>query len=75
MNDGARNAILVVDDDLDVRETIALLLNEHGYETFICSSAEAAMALLQKNSFDVVLTDIRMPLVTGIELLERIHMP
>jgi len=72
MNGNGTN-ILVVDDDPYVRESASLLLNEYGYSVTACEDALDAMEKLQKNGIDVVLTDIKMPLATGIELLEKIH--
>ncbi len=44
-----------------------------GYSVVSCGNAEQAMAKLQKTSVDTVLSDIKMPAMTGIELLEIIH--
>lgn len=65
--------ILIVDDDPSVLESSSSLLKECGYSVISCESAKDAMAKLQKNRVDVVLTDIRMPGVSGIELLEEIR--
>jgi len=48
-------------------------LMNFGYRVESCSRAEQALALFKKNAFDIVLTDIKMPEVTGIELLKGIH--
>ncbi|MDP2156337.1 MAG: response regulator, partial [Nitrospirota bacterium] len=66
-------SVIVVDDDPDVLKMTSLLLNKRGYSTFPCGSAGEALEVLQKNKIDVVLTDIMMPEISGIELLERIH--
>lgn len=68
-----RPAILVVDDDPYVLESISSFLKEYGYSVISCEEAKEAMTKLQENRVDVVLTDIRMPMVSGIELLEKIH--
>jgi putative two-component system response regulator len=65
--------ILVVDDDPYVCESISSLLEEFGYSVVVCSNAREAMDKFQEDRFDAVLTDIKMPEVTGVELLEKIH--
>lgn len=73
MNEKKGEVILIVDDDPYTLESISSLLNEHGYSVVACGNAADAMAKLQENRIDIILTDIRMPVVSGIELLEKIH--
>ncbi len=68
-----KNTLLIVDDDPYVLESISTLLKEYGYAVFTAQNAADAMNLVEKIAFDVVLTDIKMPQVTGIELLQNIH--
>ena len=65
--------ILVVDDDAFTLDSTSLLIREFGYQVSSCSRAKDAIALLRDQSVDVVLTDIKMPEITGLELLEQIH--
>jgi two-component system response regulator HydG len=53
-------------------ETIAANLRRRDFQTFSCKSAEDALAALREKPFDVVLTDLKMPRVDGIQLCERI---
>jgi len=63
--------ILVVDDDDVIRDTLCeLLLADHYCQT--ADTAEQALALLEAQRFDVVLTDISMPGLSGMELLNRV---
>ena len=73
MNDKGENTLLVVDDDPYVLESISTLLKSFNYKVHACQNANDAMNLVKKTAFDVVLTDIKMPQVTGIELLRYIH--
>ncbi len=73
MTDKERNTLLIVDDDPYVLESISTLLKEFGYTVYTCQNATDAIRLVEKVHFDVVLTDIKMPQVTGIELLQSIH--
>src|SRR5690242_10650621 len=63
--------LLVVDDDLAVCRAIALNLRAEGYEVEQATSAAAALERLHASSYDVMLCDIRMPEISGIELLRR----
>lgn len=69
MNQENRDAILVVDDDPYVLESVTALLMQCGYSVVSCGNAEQAMAKLQKTSVDTVLSYIKMLAMTGIELL------
>ncbi|MBT7860292.1 MAG: HDOD domain-containing protein [Gemmatimonadetes bacterium] len=62
-----------MDDEETVRRTCAALLNKMGHDATPASSADAAIALVRQKSFDVVLTDIRMPGMTGDKLIERLR--
>lgn len=63
--------LLVVDDETNLRVVIQKELRRLGYEVEIASDGEEAWALLEKQDFDVLLCDINMPRLSGIELLRR----
>jgi DNA-binding NtrC family response regulator len=63
--------ILVVDDDDVIRDTLCELLSMQ-YSCQTADTAEEALAKLEAQSFDVVLTDISMPGLSGMELLSRV---
>ncbi len=65
--------ILVVDDDPNMLDSISFLLEKGGYRVTGCENAVQAMARVREQEFDVVLTDIKMPGISGLELLEQIH--
>ena len=63
--------ILVVDDDDIIRETLCELLSaDHSCQT--AATAEDALAKLESQAFDVVLTDVSMPGLSGLDLLNRV---
>lgn len=66
-------SILIVDDDISALESGAELLMGYGYSVIVAANAKDALIKLEENKVDVVLTDIRMPEVSGIELLEEIR--
>lgn len=65
--------VVVVDDDPYVLECVATLLSLSGFEVHPFANGYDALAALQTLSPHVVLTDVNMPHITGIELLEKIH--
>ena len=73
MNQNAKNHILVVDDEPFVLEAVALLLDSFGYDVSACGHPREALNKLESNKVDIVLTDIKMPEMSGIKLLEEIR--
>ena len=65
--------VLVVDDEAKVREIYTRWLQKDGHEVVAASSGAEAVALFSSQSFDCVVSDIRMPGMSGIELLRRIR--
>ncbi|MFV8753440.1 ATP-binding protein [Nannocystaceae bacterium ST9] len=65
--------LLVVDDDSSVRRSTARLLASLGYVLATAAGGEEALAQFQPRSFDLLLTDLSMPQMTGTELAERIR--
>jgi len=61
--------VLVVDDEENIRLVLKTLLKKHGYEVEVAESAEAALALVDSFGPDVILTDVRMPKMSGLDLL------
>ena len=64
--------VLVVDDDETIRDTLYELLSEE-YDCQTAETAEKAFARLEADTYDVVLTDISMPGLSGVELLGHIR--
>jgi len=70
---GAAPRVLVVDDDRAVRTVLQVNLTKHGMHVTLTQSPDEALDSLRAFPFDVVLTDVRMPGGTGIELLEKVR--
>jgi DNA-binding response OmpR family regulator len=64
--------VLVVDDEGAIRYSVSKTLQRVGYTVSEAASGEDALEAMKKDRYDVVLTDIRMPGLTGVELLKRI---
>src|SRR5947209_1830575 len=65
--------ILIVDDEAGIRDSLAGILADEGYAASSLGSGEACLDLLRKTAFDVVLLDIWLPGIDGLEILERIR--
>jgi two-component system response regulator PilR (NtrC family) len=65
-------SILIVDDEDIIRESLSFVLSKEGYRVREAANGRIAAELLKSESFDLVLTDLEMPEMKGIELLEHI---
>src|SRR5438105_3106634 len=68
----APRRILVVDDEPFVCDAVKLMLSFDGHDVQTASNAKEALALFQKNKFDLVITDWKMPEMSGDQLAEAI---
>jgi len=66
--------ILIVDDEKNYPPILSAVLEEEGYETLTANNGLAALEIIKNSDIDLVLTDMKMPLIDGIELLERIKL-
>ncbi len=64
------NPILDIDDEKSLREFLTIMLENEGYEVVSADSGQKAVALIEKNVFDLVITDIRMRQSNGIDVLK-----
>ena len=71
MSQGAK--ILVIDDELSIREMLQIFLGREGFEVKVASSGEDGLESIRKEDFDVVISDIKMPDMSGIDLLRRVR--
>ena len=62
--------ILIVDDEKAIRESLKMILEEEGYSTDVAQDGEEALQKIEASNFDAVITDIKMPKLDGIQLLE-----
>ena len=65
--------ILIIDDEASLRRTMARILQRAGYEVTTASNGEEGLALVSEQSFDLVYSDIRMPDMSGLDLLKTVH--
>src|SRR5205085_333036 len=65
--------ILVVEDSRTQALAIEMLLHDAGFETALATHGGEALEVLRHSSFDVVLTDLQMPVMNGLELVEAVR--
>ncbi len=68
----SKERVLVVDDEESIREFLEIMLRREKYEVETASNAKKALKLLEKENFDMIITDIQMPEMSGIELLGKV---
>jgi two-component system response regulator PilR (NtrC family) len=68
----ALSRILVVDDEESIREFFQIMLKREGYEVFTASNGREGFEFLKKNQVDLIISDIQMPEMSGLELLSKI---
>jgi DNA-binding NtrC family response regulator len=64
--------ILVVDDDSSIRNMLSIVLKNSGYDAAAAESSESALKRLKAETFHLIISDIKMPGISGIELLKKI---
>ena len=67
--------VLIADDDRGLRETTSEILTAEGYEVVEAADGEEALVVLNGTSVDVLVLDLAMPGVDGVEVLRRINAP
>ncbi|NVN99351.1 MAG: sigma-54-dependent Fis family transcriptional regulator [Geobacteraceae bacterium] len=65
--------ILVIDDEAVIRDAMKLILEREAYAVETCHSGYRAIELLQQRAFDLIITDLKMPGMSGIELLKSVR--
>ena len=74
----ATRSILIVDDNDDVRELLLNFLEQDSYRLYSANNGDSALALLHSERIDLLLLDVMMPGISGVELLKKIksaHFP
>ncbi|HEY4313141.1 MAG TPA: response regulator [Pirellulales bacterium] len=69
---GAMPNLLITDDDLSFRETLRGVLEPQGFRTFMASDGEEALHVVQREEVHLVLLDMHMPRLTGLETLRKL---
>jgi DNA-binding response OmpR family regulator len=70
--DDERKTAVVIDDESNIRELVSLYLREDNFEVFLASSGEEGLALIRKQNPDLIVTDIHMGEVNGMDVIRAI---
>ncbi|HEY9232135.1 MAG TPA: response regulator [Blastocatellia bacterium] len=68
-----KRAILVVEDTLDILDVIGLLLEQEGYTVYKAETCSLAFDLLEKHPIDLIVTDLMLPGMTGLEFIHKVR--
>lgn len=64
--------ILIVDDEIEYQRAFSFILTSNGYQVLTCSNGQEALENLSRNPVDLVMTDLKMPGMDGMELVQRV---
>jgi DNA-binding response OmpR family regulator len=73
MSEGKSTSVLVVDDDSDIRELVTFKLEQMGYTVLSEKDGEGGLAAALSEKPDLILLDVMMPKLTGIEVCQRLR--
>lgn len=65
--------VLVIDDELSMREFLKILLEKEGHAVTTAADASSACAILGQENFDLIISDIKMPGMSGLSFLEHVR--
>jgi len=63
--------ILIVDDEKTIRDSLHLILQEEGYDSAVASNGKEALEIAAETTFDIIITDLKMPEMDGMQLLSK----
>ena len=72
MNDN-RQSILLVDDDYEYNKAMKKMLEKSGYEVAVARDGHKALGILSKNAFALIISDLRVPNLDGMEMMQEIR--
>ena len=65
-------SVLIIDDESGILDTLRILLKKEGFEVFVAQGGKAGLDAIRGTGADIVLTDVRMPQVTGLDILQAV---
>jgi two-component system alkaline phosphatase synthesis response regulator PhoP len=69
----ANKKVLIVDDEIHIVHVVAIKLRNNGYDVISAENGAAAFKLVQEEKPDIVVTDFQMPVMNGMELIEKLR--
>jgi PAS domain S-box-containing protein len=68
-----QETLLIIDDEISIRESLGILFEDEGYRVFTAENGHVGLDLFFRENVDVVITDLRMPVMDGLEVMRTIH--
>lgn len=68
-----RQAVLIVDDEMLITSSLSKYLSGKGYDVMAATSSDRALSLIENKRFDIVLTDLRIVPVSGVEIIKHLR--
>jgi len=68
-----KETVLVIDDELSVADALKVILSDSGYQVAVAMSGAEALEKLGKRRFDLVITDVRLPDISGLDVLRHLR--
>jgi DNA-binding NtrC family response regulator len=68
-----KSKILIIDDDENIRRVVTTILRDKGYDVDTAQTGSEAISKSEQNTYDLMLIDIRLPDIDGVEVLARVH--
>ncbi|NWH05755.1 response regulator [Desulfobacter latus] len=68
-----QETLLIIDDESAIRESLGILFEDQGYRVFTAKNGHAGLDLFFRENVDVIITDLRMPIMDGLEVMRTIH--
>ena len=65
--------VLLIDDDINLCKVLAYQLEKNNYTVTTANNGEEGLVLFSKSDYDIVITDIQMPYISGIDVLQKIR--
>ncbi|HDM78966.1 MAG TPA: response regulator, partial [Deltaproteobacteria bacterium] len=65
--------VLIVDDEKNYLILLEALLSDEGYEVIVTSSPQEALKIAENREIDLIITDMKMPGISGMDLMDRVH--
>jgi DNA-binding NtrC family response regulator len=70
---GEKIGVLVIDDEPSVADALKLILDDHGYQAVVARTGRDGLEQVRRRQFNVTITDLRLPDMSGLDVLEQIH--
>lgn len=68
-----QETLLIIDDEISIRKSLAVLFEDEGYRVFTAENGHAGLDLFFRKKVDAIITALRMPVMTGLEVMRTIH--